>query len=287
MSPGAAYGKGNGSWREFPRHELASMAHLKYHQSVLDLLGIHLDLPARRLAIMEEREKACGQHFPASVREWFSIGAAETLFNENTNDDHLVELTELGDPAEVAQGYLRVATENQGVVAWYVRLAEGDDPPVYNNNDEWNEDLSKTGWQEHSTRFTSFIFDMISSHHFDGWFTGMRLSAIARQPSPDELRQLRSWFHEGPVTDTLDSKVHRFFTLAGLLTVRSVTAENPANSQAEWAIEANSADELFEFGKKLWRFGSLSGTLKAESCTPESRANGEQVLRRIRAWAGG
>jgi hypothetical protein len=254
---------------------------------VLDLLGMHLDTPPRLLVIIDQREAACATRFPASVREWFSIESADALFHENTNEDHLQELTELGDPQEAAQGYLKVATENQGVVAWYIRLGDGDDPPVYDNNDEWNDDLSKTGWRKNSKTFTNFIFDMIATHHFHGWYSGMRLSAIDQQPGPDELRQLRHWFQEGPVTDELDSKVYRFFNVAGLVTIRSVTPEHIARSEAEWAIETDSPDELFEFSKKLWRFGTLSQTLKAESCTPESRAKGDQVLQRLREWAGG
>src|SRR5262245_35078012 len=120
---------------------------------------MHLDAPPRRLAIIEQREAACATRFPASVREWFSIESAEALFYENTNQDNLQELTELGDPQEAAQGYLKVATENQAVVAWYVRLGEGDDPPVFDNNDQWNDDLSRTAWRENSKTFTNFIFD--------------------------------------------------------------------------------------------------------------------------------
>ncbi len=113
----------------------------------------------------------------------------------------------------------------------------------------------------------------------------MRLSAIDQQPGPEQLQQLRSWFQEGPVTDEPDSIVFRFFSLAGLVTIRSITSEHLASS--EWAIETDSADGLFEFGKKLWRFGTLSQTLKAESSTPASRAKGDQVLQRLRAWARG
>jgi hypothetical protein len=237
--------------------------------------------------MIEEREAVCGARFPASVREWFSIESAETLFYENTNEDNLQELPDLGDPQEVVQGYLKVATENQAVVAWYVRRAEGDDPPVYDNNDEWNEDLSKTAWRENSKTFTNFIFDMISTHHFHGWCSGMRLSALDQLPGSDEMEMLRAWFQAGPVTNEPDSKVFRFFTLGGLVTIRSVTPQHLASSAAEWSLETDSAAELFEFGKKLWRFGTLSQTLKAESCTPESRANGDQVLLRLRAWARG
>ena len=79
---------------------------------------------ASRVAIIEERERACGVRFPASVREWFAIESAESLFYRKTNQDHLEELARLGDPRDTAQGCLKVATENQGVATWYVRLAE-------------------------------------------------------------------------------------------------------------------------------------------------------------------
>lgn len=136
---------------------------LEYHQSVFELLGKSEVISAKRLAVIEEREHVCGRRFPAAIREWFAIEDAEYLFWENTNNDDLPEVTKLGVPAEVAQGYLHIATENQGVIARYVRLDEGDNPPVYHNNGEWNEDLSKTNWQEFSKTFSDFIFDMFSS----------------------------------------------------------------------------------------------------------------------------
>src|SRR5262245_30494683 len=193
---------------------------------------------ASGVAIIEERERACGVRFPASVREWFAIESAEKLFYENTNQDHLEKLSDLGNPKEIAQGYLRVATENQGVVAWYVRLDEGDDPAVYHNYDELNEDLSKTTQLDAKT-FTNFIFDMISSEHFHGWYKGMRLSAEDQWPSVDDLRLLRGWFQEGPKTEAPDSKVYRFFNTRGIVTIRAVTPEHFASATAEWNVEAD------------------------------------------------
>jgi hypothetical protein len=254
-----------------------------YHQPTIDLLGMDLETPSSRLAVIAERERACGARFPASVREWFSIEAAEAVFHENTNQDHLEELDKLGKPEEATQGYLRVAWENQAVVAWYVRLNEGDDPPVYDNDDEWNEDLSKTNWRMNSKTFTNFIFDMISSNHFGGWYSGMHWSAEDQMPDVEEMQLLQEWFQQGPTTDAADSKVFRFFNRSGVISIRSVTPEQLANSLAEWSIEADSPESLFEFGKQLWRLGTLSKTLKAQSCTPESRSKGDQVLQRLRA----
>jgi len=58
------------------------LTQLKYHQHILNLLGIELDMLVSRVAIIEERERACGVRFPASVREWFAIESAESLFIE-------------------------------------------------------------------------------------------------------------------------------------------------------------------------------------------------------------
>jgi len=259
------------------------LTRLKYHQQILNLLGVHLDMPPSRAAIIEQRELACGVRFPASVREWFAIEAAENVFYQETNQDHLQGLADLGNPKETAQGYLKVATENQAVVAWYVRLAEGDDPPVYDNNDEWNEDLSKTNWRIHSKTFTNFIFDTISSNHFQGWYSGMYLSAEDQWPGGDELGLLRDWFQQGPMTEAPDCKIFRFFNTNGIVTIRAVTPEHLAGATAIWNVEADSPEELLEFAKKLWRLGTLSRTLKAKSCSRESRAKGDEILQRLRA----
>ena len=244
---------------------------LEYHQSVLDLLDVSVVPSLNRLATIEERERICGARFPEAVREWFAIESAESLFYENSNQDELTKVEELGDPAEVAQGYLRIATENQAVVAWYVRLNEGEDPPVYDNNDEWNEDLSRTDWRELSKTFTTFIFDMISSSHFKGWYSGMHLAAEDRMPDAQTLGLLREAFRQGPTTDAPDCKVYRFFNPHGIITVRSGTPERLADGRAKWTIEADSPDALVQFAEKVWRIGTLSQTLKAESCRPESR----------------
>jgi Transposase IS66 family len=262
--------------------EVCVPARLTYHQPVLGLLGVEPVLPFDRLAVIEERERVCGVRFPASVREWFAVQGAEALFHDNTNEDDLEKLEELGDSAETRQGYLRVATENQSVVAWYVRLDEGDDPPVYHNNDEWNEDLSKTNWQESSVTFTNFIFDMISSDCFDGWLSGLHWSAKDSMPDEATLDRLRGWFQQGSTTDVSGLKIYRFFTTQGVIAIRSEGPDDFANGTAEWSIDAASREALLDFGRKLWDVGTLAQTLKAESCSPISRAEGERLLWRLR-----
>jgi hypothetical protein len=136
---------------------------LAFHQSTFDFLGIDPHISDRRLALIVERERVCGISFPLSVREWYSIDRVESLFYENSNEDDLTNLNELGDLSDIRQGYLCVATENQAVIAWYVKLDGSEDPPVFHNNDEWDEDLSAINWELCSETFSAFIFDMISS----------------------------------------------------------------------------------------------------------------------------
>lgn len=88
----------------------------EYHHAIFDLLGAAPASSPERLAQIEARERLCGVRFPASVRDFYAVNEAETLFGEATADA-LVALEELGDPANTAQGWLRVADENQGVVA--------------------------------------------------------------------------------------------------------------------------------------------------------------------------
>jgi hypothetical protein len=248
---------------------------LEYHQSIFDLLGVTGVVSEDRLAIIWERESQCGTVFPASVREWFAIEGAESIFYDNSNQDHLTKLQDLGVPVETSQGYLRVATENQAVVGWYVRLNEGENPPVYDNSNEWNDDLSRTNWYTNANTFSNFIFDVISTHHFGGRYTGMQLFAVDRLPGDEDLDLLREHFQCGPITDQPDWKVYRFFTTRGVITIKS-----RSSTEAEWTIDADSPESVFQFGQKVWRLGTLDKTLQASSSG--RREEGEKVLMRLR-----
>ena len=123
---------------------------------------------------------------------------------------------------------------------------------------------------------------MVSSNHFGGWYSGMHLSAKDRMPDDAALGQPRQWLRQGPTTDAPDSKVYRFFTTHGVITIRSVKPEDLINRTAEWDIDADSPQSLLDFGRKLWGTGTLSRTLTARSSSTESRAKGEEILRLLR-----
>src|SRR5262245_45936921 len=95
---------------------------LAYHQELFDKLGLTPSFSAEQAALVLMREERCRSEFPASVREWFSIEGVFELFRSHTKQDELVtnttmawreQLAALGDPEEVAKGYLCVAVENQ------------------------------------------------------------------------------------------------------------------------------------------------------------------------------
>jgi hypothetical protein len=61
----------------------------------------------------------------------------------------------------VAQGYLCVAVENQGVVGFYVKLDGSEDPPVFHNNDDWNSPLAEVAWVHCTDTFSEFLRAMM------------------------------------------------------------------------------------------------------------------------------
>ncbi len=143
------------------RAKLASPLELRFHRRLFASLGVEpvLSTPAEKQ--LAAREAACGVRFPASVRELFTIKGVHALFRENTNHDELVPLSELGVPAELRAGFLRIATENQAVVAWYVKLDGTDDPPVVHNDDHFDVPLAEVPWVACADRFSEFLREVM------------------------------------------------------------------------------------------------------------------------------
>lgn len=250
-----------------------------YHHAIFDLLGVAPAPSPERLAAVEARERLCGVRFPESVRAFYAAARADTLFEENSGNQ-LIPLEEFGDPAETAQGWLRVALENQAVVAWYVRLDAGDDPPVLNNNDEWPDDLSEVDWQQDSQTWTNFIFDTLSWSWggISGWDLG--LSLAARDAAL--LARLGEALREGPRTETPAIQMRRFYDGTRLLAVRRVTADG---AEADWTMEARTPDALASLARLVWASGTLVLTLKAQGSGPNARAKGEAILTLLRGEA--
>ncbi len=141
-------------------------AKLRYHRALFEALQETPVVSRRQEELLREREQALGIRLPEAVFELLSLDGIAELFREHSNADELItndefdawrKLEQLGIPAEVQQGYLRVAVENQGVVAFYVPLEGSADPPVFHNNDQWPEDLSQVDWVHCAQRFSEFV----------------------------------------------------------------------------------------------------------------------------------
>src|SRR4051794_3196122 len=210
---------------------------IDYHHTTLEMLGVSAERSPERERLIAGRERDCDAAFPAAVVEWFALQDAHELFHDNSNQDRLEAIEELGDPRETRQGYLEVAIENQGVVAFYVRLDEGDDPPVYDNNDEFlEEDLARVSWNLVSLSFSSFVFDMVSLCRLRAHSLPQKWVATPGPP-PDAggLEALGRRLRPGPVTRTEKFERHRFFGPHEYVWVRW-----PPEGEAEWYVEADS-----------------------------------------------
>jgi hypothetical protein len=224
------------------------------HEAALDMLGSHAVRSPEREQLIAERERACGVTFPAAVVEWFALEGAEELFEHYSNEDRLTPLEELGDPEDTRQGYLEVAIENQAVVAFYVRLDEGDDPPVYDNNDEFGEPLDEVNWNRISQTFTNFIFDMVSIARLHAIRNQLWFEAEGRPPA-DAPAGLRP----GPETRTAEGEVRRFYGPHELVRARWA----PGDEVAHWYVEADTPERLAELAEELGFAAELKATQRS------------------------
>jgi hypothetical protein len=149
---------------------------LKYHQAVFDLMGKKPRPSKTAVATLEKRERALGITLPASLKEFYSLSGAYEILAKYSNDDQTVPLEELGDAEHVAHGVIKIADENQGVAAWYVRLDGSEDPPVEVEceadrlerpkgvqEDDW------TFWDEaqfhrEADRFSTFVYQRVLAY---------------------------------------------------------------------------------------------------------------------------
>jgi hypothetical protein len=225
------------------------------HGAALDMLGSQAVRSPQRERLIAERERACGVAFPASVVAWFALDGAEQLFHDNSNEDRLVALEELGDPDETRHGYLQVAIENQAVVAFYVRLDEGEDPPVYDNNDQFDEPLDEISWNRISETFTNFIYDMVAMARLGAARSGLWFEGDGRPPSgpPAGLRP-------GPETRTAELEMRRFHGPHEFVWARWA----PGEDVASWQVQADTPERLAELADELGLADALAARRKAQ-----------------------
>ncbi len=110
---------------------------------------------------LDALEATRGLSLPASVREWLSLEGAAAILRRPEDAQKLT----LGEPIDdidcVAEGWLVVQVENQGVVYWAVPLDAGDDPPVYGAEDpEWD-----AGDEPYAASFSDWVHSLARRWH--------------------------------------------------------------------------------------------------------------------------
>ena len=247
---------------------------LHYHQAVFDLLGLEPRPSADRLRALRAHEERCGVAFPASIVEWFALEDAEAIFADHTTPDYLVGLDDLADPAMIGQGYLAVADENQGVVAWYARLSGADDPPIYDNNDS----PDPAAWTLCSASFSAFIQHMIAVGQLD--MADATLSLVADDLAPDlaTIERLLQGYTAGPHLHSARRRSYHFFNQHGRLSINRAPDGDERPLAGRWIIESMTPAGLLGLAESIWADGMLAATLRPKS----SRAEEESVLHHLR-----
>lgn len=261
---------------------LPGPALLRFHQDLCDLMGVEPATSARNVEILEERQRVLGVRFPAAVVELLSLQGINEPFHEYSGESYLAASAEedewamlesFGRPDDVRQGYLHVLTDREGIVGLYVRLDEGEDPPVYNNSDQWFEDLSEVSWTAIAGAFSTGMFELVAHDRFAEHRGGFELSTTDQAPTSSLLESLRGQFREGPGTDRPERKSWNFFTPRSVIQAAAGVYEPVSSGLAFWKIAAADADALYDALKSIWRFGPLAASLKSlVAAQPSSQA---------------
>jgi hypothetical protein len=251
---------------------------LRYHQAVFDLLGQEPRPSAGRLLALRGAEERCGVAFPASIIEWFALEDAEAIFADHTTPDSLVTLEDLADPAMISQGYLAVADENQGVVAWYARLSGADDPPIYDNNDS----PDPAAWTLCSASFSAFIQHKIAVGQLDLAAETLALVADDLAPDPSAIDRLLQDYTAGPHLHSARRRSYHFFNQHGRLSIIRAPdgAEQPLAGR--WVIESMTPAGLLSLAESIRAYGRLAATLRPKHDQGAAQAREQAVLQRLR-----
>ena len=222
--------------------------------------------------LVSELDSRCGGRLPASVKEWYSLVDSVDILAKKTSD-HPVPLEELGKVFEswygggrrdfVAEGYLVIMSENQGVCNWAVPLNSGEeDPPVMVEVDSSPDCL----WQPFADRFSIFINTIVCD-----WMDSIHLCAQDTPLTDQDLEFLRGQFKEGYSTYNWPAKqTYRFSQKDQYILVWA------GEDQTDWHLAADNADSLYELVRTVWHCGSLSDSLY------ETDDLGSIVLERMR-----
>jgi hypothetical protein len=251
---------------------------LRYHQAVFDLLGLEPRPSAARLRALRDHEERSGVAFPPSIVEWFALEDAEEIFADHTTPDYLTALEELADPAMVAQGYLAIADENQGVVAWYARLGGADDPPIYDNNDS----PDPAAWTLCSASFSAFIQHKIAVGQLDMAIETLTLIADDLAPDLATLDRLLEDYTAGPHLHSARRRSYHLFNQHGRLSIMLPPDGAEPPLAGRWVIESMTPAGLLRLAESIRPYGTLAATLRPKHDQGAAHDREQAVLQQLR-----
>jgi uncharacterized protein (TIGR02996 family) len=274
---------------------MAGRVCLKYHRKTFALLNEKPVRSKENVRLIEKWEKRRGIRLPASVREWYSLEAADGKLNVEHEHFYSGILQQVLQRApERCHNYAGEVQRGFPVGGWdggavcYVPLDGDQDPEIdagfeYQPNtfsslafvrvwsnltrsSEWDLALTWGGWQE-SRGSADAKFPLLQAD--DSAFGRRELKQLSTQFSEGVHQLVNGHWQDGlhPVSRARlrlfgPCSVLRYFSPT--VRVQVICKGNPAKRSAEahWHISADSAEDLVEaVAQYLWGLRTLSQTL--------------------------
>ncbi|MEV4333394.1 SMI1/KNR4 family protein [Streptomyces sp. NPDC049597] len=190
---------------------------MDYLANALALAGAHAERSDTAVARLNALEAEHGRSLPATVRTWYSLSAATTILEPESNGDFVYPVERLGEPETyywptddewpegveeqeerefdpVAHDLLPFLNENQGVYCLAVRLDGSDDPPVLLS---WDGVLPDS-WLPHAESFSQWVYTRVWD--FAPLRSAGALEATAQEITEADLDALGQLLEARPVT---------------------------------------------------------------------------------------
>lgn len=244
----------------------------QFHAASLELLGWPPTVDTAAGKAIARQERRTGVSIPAAVAEWYALPGATDL---RLCGDRVVGIDELGEPLDgwgtgtrdfAGEGLLIIRVENQGVCHWAVPLDEGDDPRVLVEVDSRPDNVI---WRPYSPSFSEYVFTLA----WDSLAASLPFALAAQDGPLDEadLALLKARFTRRPSTYSWPGRInYRFERGDQRVTVwnsEGFDDDDPRAAfnfdQADWTLQAGTADSLAALARELLDCGGLATSLYA------------------------
>jgi hypothetical protein len=258
---------------------------LRYHQAVLDLIGVEATTSSEAIAKLDRFEAEHGP-LPASLREWYSLVDGVDILTAWSNEGYAFPPEKWAAPVLDVdeekvifeplreQGLIRIVTENQGICHTAVKLDGSADPPVLCALDDVGPDSQ---WLLDASTFSDSVYTRIwdGQTHLERW-----VSVDEPVASEAFLRHLRTDFEPRPdaIAGFYPGPVLRFASPGDRQRTRLVRDPDDAG---HWTFWADSNDLLEDLLRRAFEVDTLASALRTrQGFLPEESA---RVLQRLRS----